>query len=301
MGCGASAPKAPEVIIPDPGFEQCVFAIRSSGLFSDDHTVYQGETDDDSKKWFFINKTGSFWTGNAEVMLENFQRGWNPEKPQQGQVLWSAQFSDKPDFQKFHKAPTIVYNPYVSGFFATAPMGERPDADYFKAAPWGMNDAGWRRVMKWKVSQSARINGGTRMPGRSFTLQAFITGTSVCDYDKWQDHEGHQKWKRQEAEFVDTAQFQLTDMHSGQPVAQWWFPGDLAGDGDLEQNNPLFYMKLNGGWMSMKPVVWSGQGWDPTLSLLIAYFCCYEYAPWAVKKDLNNDFPDDPTGWPGYS
>eukprot|EP00931_Biecheleriopsis_adriatica_P051169 TRINITY_DN29650_c0_g1_i2.p1 TRINITY_DN29650_c0_g1~~TRINITY_DN29650_c0_g1_i2.p1 ORF type:complete len:289 (-),score=59.15 TRINITY_DN29650_c0_g1_i2:34-900(-) len=288
MGCGASVPAAPEVLIPDPGpQEACVFTITSAGFMSADHIVCKGE--DKTAKWLFINKTGNFRTGSAQVQLENFQRGGTPGKPDEGQVLWSAQFNDKPEFRKFHKAPTNTYDPFQSGFFGSPPAGQRSDEEYFNAAPGFMNDRGWRRVMKWRLSQGVAIKSGTRAIGINFLLKVFVTGTSICDYDKKEGLEGpgQEEYTTQTASFVDTMEFQLTDMQSGQPVAQWWVPGDFQGNADLDQ-------------MSSTPVISTALGWDPTLALLVAYFCTFEYSPFAIKNDLETNFPSTPTGWPGY-
>ena len=58
MGCFNSTPTAPEEIIPDPGeAEACQFSIKKAGMMSQDKLAFQGDsTDDDTKKWFFINK-----------------------------------------------------------------------------------------------------------------------------------------------------------------------------------------------------------------------------------------------------
>ena len=69
MGCCNSAPTAPENIIPDPGeAEPCTFSLKSAGMMSSDYIAYQGEeTSDKEKKWFFVNKTGSMWGGDAVI------------------------------------------------------------------------------------------------------------------------------------------------------------------------------------------------------------------------------------------
>jgi hypothetical protein len=59
------------------------------------------------------------------------------------------------------------------------------------------------------------------------------------------------------------------------------------------------YHQLAGGWFSMRPVIATQPNWDPTLALIIAYLCAYEYGPKAIKSDLNSDFPDNPRSWGG--
>ena len=41
----------------------------------------------------------------------------------------------------------------------------------------------------------------------------------------------------------------------------------------------------------MRPVIATQPNWDPTLALIIAYLCAYEYGPKAIKSDLNTKFP----------
>ena len=46
-----------------------------------DYVAYQGEdTSDDTKKWQFVNKSGSMFGGDAIIDIENFVRGGNPDK-----------------------------------------------------------------------------------------------------------------------------------------------------------------------------------------------------------------------------
>mmetsp|Transcript_38735 Transcript_38735/g.124174 ORF Transcript_38735/g.124174 Transcript_38735/m.124174 type:complete len:141 (+) Transcript_38735:59-481(+) len=102
MGCCASTPTAPEVLLADPGpTEPQTFTLKSAGMLSSDFVAFKGEAVDPQLKWFFVNKTGSFWGGGAcTVDMENFVRGGNPDKPKQGQVLWSATFDESPTFDQ---------------------------------------------------------------------------------------------------------------------------------------------------------------------------------------------------------
>ena len=113
MGCCNSAPTAPENIIPDPGeAEPCTFSLKSAGMMSSDYIAYQGEeTSDKEKKWFFVNKTGSMWGGDAVIEIENFVRGGNPEKPNQGEISYRCAFDSSPNFQKHFKAPSSEFSP----------------------------------------------------------------------------------------------------------------------------------------------------------------------------------------------
>ena len=301
---------APEVIIPDPDEKDaCTFSLKSAGMMSKDYLAYQGEsTDDKEKKWFFINKSGSLWGGDAKIDVENFVRGGNAEKPDQGEISWHCDFDSSPTFEKNYKAPSSDFSRFVAWFSNGAVDfdGEEPeDAVYFERGGWGMNDGGNRRVMKWKLETAATITAvgtrGAQFGTDGFALNVFARGTSICDYD-WEDEEdGPGHWRKSEKEFVDQLCFQVVQKSTGQTVAMWGVPGDLATDGeDVLMTNALFTMDMRGGWFSSKPLINTAAGWDPLFALMVAFLCAYEYSPKAIKSDLNSDFPNDPNGWPGY-
>ena len=148
------------VNIPDPGEQEACcwrgLEIKSAGMMSSDYLAYQGDsTDDKEKKWQFINKTGSLWSGNAVIEIENFVRGGNPEKPNQGEP-WRCNFDSSPEF----RAGTSRRRPasrYVASFTNGAVDfdGEEPgDEVYFERGAAGFNDGGNRRVMKWSLETS---------------------------------------------------------------------------------------------------------------------------------------------------
>jgi len=306
MGCCESIPDAPEEIIPDPGeVEQCTFSVASMGMMSNDYVVYKGsESGDKNLRWFFLNKTGSMWNSGATVELENFVRGENEDKPNQGQVLWTATFDQSPTFEKQFKSPSSDYTRFISNFGGPDFDGEEPgDEVYFQQVP-GMNDGGYRRVMKWSLRTTCQIAPGTRgqayAPG--FELKVFSRGTSIADYDKHHDDERGTYYTKQEAEFVDELAFQLIQLNNNTVIATWAVPGDLVtGGGEIGMTNPLFSCQMRGGWVSSNPLIETGEFWDPTLALMVAYLCAYEYSPKEIKEDLNSDFPENPNAFPGWS
>ena len=305
MGCCTSAPAAPEVIIPDPAEdEECTFTLKSMGMMSRDYLVYQGQdTDDDTKKWFFINKQGSLFGGDAVIDIENFVRGGNPDKPNQGEIGWHCEFDSTPKFNKKFKDPSSDFTRFTAWFTNGAIDfdGEtKEDAVYFKRAGHDFRDGGRRMVMKWSLDTKAAITPG---PNRSqqfaegFTLDVFAAGTSIADYD-WETDEEGGHWSKREKEFVDRLCFQLTNKASEEIVAQWSVPGDLEESDMVSMTNALFDMEINGGWFSSKPCIQSNKGQDPLLALMIGYLCAYEYSPKEIKEDLNSNFPQDPNHRP---
>ena len=152
------------------------------------------------------------WGGDAVIEIENFVRGGKPEKRNQGEISYRCAFDSSPNFQKHFKAPSSEFSRFVA-FFSNGQVdfaGEEPeDAIYFERAgsPWGMNDGGNRRVMKWKMETSATIQpmGGRGVAFGDLLLHVFARGTSVADYDYHppceEDPSGH--WSKQEKEYVD--------------------------------------------------------------------------------------------------
>jgi len=82
MGCGTSVPKE---IIPDPTPGQnCKVLFKKTGMMSRDQYVYQDL--DKEKKWLLMDKEGSLFS-NPTYVLENFVRGKNPDKKNEGECL----------------------------------------------------------------------------------------------------------------------------------------------------------------------------------------------------------------------
>jgi len=85
MGCGTSVPKE---IIPDPTpGQECKVLFKKTGVMSRDQYVYQDMNKE--KKWLLMDKEGSLFS-NPTYVLENFVRGKNPDKKNEGECLCSA-------------------------------------------------------------------------------------------------------------------------------------------------------------------------------------------------------------------
>ena len=107
MGCSSSLPS---VVIPDPGpTEQCVFTVKSAGMFKgDDCFAYKGDSTDKDSKWMILDKskpTGdprvNVAAGQRLLELENFNRAEGSKK---GEILLSAVFDSKPAFTVMSKS-----------------------------------------------------------------------------------------------------------------------------------------------------------------------------------------------------
>jgi hypothetical protein len=85
MGCGTSVPKE---IIPDPTpGQECKVLFKKTGMMSRDQYVFQDLNKE--KKWLLMDKEGSLFS-NPVYVLENFVRGKNPNKKNEGECLCSA-------------------------------------------------------------------------------------------------------------------------------------------------------------------------------------------------------------------
>jgi len=85
MGCGTSVPKE---IIPDPTpGQECKVLFKKTGMLSRDQYVYKDM--DKEKKWLLMDREGSLFT-NPTYVLENFVRGKNPDKKNEGECLCAA-------------------------------------------------------------------------------------------------------------------------------------------------------------------------------------------------------------------
>ena len=326
MGCcSSSVVVAPDVILPDPSREsriQCT--LQKNG---EDFVAYQGVglavSSDPSKKWFFVNKTGTFWGGDCVVDIENFTRGTDPKNPKQGQVLCRAAFDGTPDFKKVWKNDgtdsaaelerEIRSDFVVPSQFAGPP--EAPDSEYLAEFLKKVNSAERlvrrHRVLKWCFSTSCVLTTPTEHRSGTcgvggLALRVFARGTTAAeyrssDYDPVDDL-GGAHWEYSKTEFVDHICFQLEDAKENEVLATWCVTGAFRGwehSADREHESPLFSLKLKGGVASGTPVakVETREGWDPALALTVAYLCAYEYCPAEIKRDLNLLMPRDPFAW----
>ena len=102
---------------------------------------------------------------------------------------------------------------------------------------------------------------------------------------------------------MDQVCFQLTQASAGTVIAQWEIEGDspwLSQSSTRTSSNALFDMTVAGGWVSNKPTLTTKENWDPTLALAVAHLVAYEFSPNGLKKDLNSNFPSNPSyGPPG--
>jgi len=289
-------------------------------MMSKDWDAYKGEEAASiDQKWLFLNKEGNGgWFSGADYMeldLENFKRGSDPDNPKKGEVLWKCTYNPKPGFSRsgLEKASSSVFdlNNYLPSWLSGVEMTNPENEAYFERAGWrsgSMYDSNYNFIQKWQMETEAKILPGKRGLGfeGGFKLLVFAMGTAIVDYDKKvhkasSDTETRVTYLKNTAEFVDQVHFQLLRLADDEIVATWYGPGDFSTNAlfetqNIDQENVVFRLEVRGGWLSPKPVIFTKEGWDPCLALIIAYLCAQEYSPKEIKRDYDPEFPDEPPG-----
>eukprot|EP00933_Yihiella_yeosuensis_P066441 TRINITY_DN70715_c0_g1_i1.p1 TRINITY_DN70715_c0_g1~~TRINITY_DN70715_c0_g1_i1.p1 ORF type:complete len:301 (-),score=53.68 TRINITY_DN70715_c0_g1_i1:87-989(-) len=295
MGCCESIPDAPKEVLPDPGEdESCTFAIGAVGVLSPDYIAYKGsEVDVQDAKWFYINKEGTFFSGDCTIFLENFKRGLNPEKPKKGEDLWTVKFDSSPSFDRHYKSPeSLQWDGWLSGWGDFD--GTLEEDDYYYGQYHGGRSPDYRRIMNWTMKTHAMISPGTRS-GTPIKLEVFARGTAICYYDQFPNDDAELEWVQDTTEFVDRICYRV--LRGEEQIAGWAVDGERQGQGDFTTKCELFDMTMKGGWMGPIPIIQTSSSFDPTLSLIIGYMCAFEFSPSGVKVDLDCQFPKDPYQW----
>jgi len=315
-----SRSKAPAVIIPDPGEdESCVFTIKSRGWMSYEYEVFQGGLPvDETHKWFYITREGTFWGGTSSLNLENYQRGNNPEKPMQGQVLWSAAFTT-PIFQQALRKPGanalglgLAVGLMVGGMNRRPSDGRRWGDDGFYTR--SLSGGGPTLFINWTMQTMADLSSSMRAGwGFPVRLRVYACGTAVARYREERIERTHNEgdgktrrevsyeWRHDTREYVDSIQFQLERADTGQPIATttgqpavWQIGGDIN-EYQANWTCPFFSVEQGGSWTgSEPPVVTTPAGVDPTMALMLAHLATHNFAPKGIKEALHPKFPRHP-------
>eukprot|EP00928_Gymnodinium_smaydae_P063523 TRINITY_DN47076_c0_g1_i1.p1 TRINITY_DN47076_c0_g1~~TRINITY_DN47076_c0_g1_i1.p1 ORF type:complete len:300 (-),score=38.35 TRINITY_DN47076_c0_g1_i1:146-1045(-) len=294
MGCCEGIPSPPREIIPDPTEdESCMFAIAPVGTLSPDYIAYHGpEAHIEARKWFYINKEGSFFSGDCQIVLENFRRLPDAEDPNKGEVLWTVRFDATPDFERFFKSPKSLDASDVFACLGDFDAVDEDDEFYFRQYLGGRPEE-FRRIMKWRMRTCATLLPGTRS-GPRVILEVFASGTGICYYQQLPNADAELEWTTDTTEFVDRVRYRVS--RGNEEMASWTVEGQGA-KGEFTTKTSMFDMTMTGGWANPTPVVESVGAYDPTLVLMLAYMCAFEFSPSAIKVDLDCKFPQSPFDW----
>jgi len=206
--CSAdSLPDVPTTIIPDPAINEAevTFSTAKFGSYGRDYGVWKGSKIGGKKElWFWLNKSDGPTKGTAVIDAENFDRD---EKTKKGKVYWSAQITERPNFQQFQR-PARKQN----GFrFMGIDQGYESESDDYYVNSGShqshrrhtnlcrgdntgqevgdvVHDIGAPVITKWRVFTSARITDGNLGRGQasvgnsSILLEVFSKGSGITSW-----------------------------------------------------------------------------------------------------------------------
>eukprot|EP00636_Phaeomonas_parva_P001144 CAMPEP_0118882272 /NCGR_PEP_ID=MMETSP1163-20130328/21551_1 /TAXON_ID=124430 /ORGANISM="Phaeomonas parva, Strain CCMP2877" /LENGTH=300 /DNA_ID=CAMNT_0006819267 /DNA_START=62 /DNA_END=964 /DNA_ORIENTATION=- len=300
MGCCESTPDVPDNIIPDPDYDGSqTFTIKRLSMFNSDCEALRGHNPDgDNDRWFFLNKSKD--SGSAIIEVENYVRD-DEENPKKGQVLWSASFTDRPQFsatpsKRIGDIGSFAFDMICGFFTGESPVQEiSDDMHYVNKAKARDRGEDYTRIIKWRLQTDATVKAGTRLDqflcgSDPMTLKVYSQGAAVCTYDKQTNEEGHTHWQKDTYEFVDYVDFQLKKTDDT-IVAQWRVTGDSFDQQSAILDTSMFYTNAEDRG---KVKVTTKEGYDPTLCLLLAHVVNLEYSVDAIKSDFSPSFPGSP-------
>ena len=280
------------------------YVIQSCGMFSKDYNVYHGREVSEEKRQLWMNKEGSWTTGQASIDIENFHLKTdgepnNPKDEKRGQVLWHAEFRDRPHFDQ-HVCWSQGRHERFLGFFDGYDSDD--DDTYYNRIPQHSGKFFNKFIVKFSCRTSARIRPGKTgkgvnfRPGLDLTLKVFCKGTAVRVTTRtWtarRDEEGnvighYWVYNNHDSEFIDWIEYKL--VHNDIAIAIFRCEG-MGNSSSWEC--PIFRATKDGGFFSDGDCkVETKEGWDPLLGLMLAHLCSTEYSPNQLKADFVPQFP----------
>ena len=299
MGCCASVPGVPDVILPDPDAcdeqnQAIKFYCKPSGTFSSNYTVLKG--DKEGPVWLFLRKRGKMFKDDINIVLENFVRT-DSENPDEGQALSVC---------KFDTLDSQAYKFYGGCFDA---FQDSDDSDGYSADEGDWSAAGdtdrqggkfrfvtkskfftdrkyKNKVAEIKVKAKGKVKRTVNWNKRDITdANGVVTG------HEWVASQSREiKVKKLVYKFVtiDPA----TGAEAEVPIHLHGSLNSAASENKWE--SPMFNCKVKGGFFSSdKPVITTNKGpnFGHALSLMAGYVCSIELSPQDVKENCNPPFP----------
>ncbi|GMI35191.1 hypothetical protein TrCOL_g6722 [Triparma columacea] len=291
--------------MPDPESAE-EYTIQSCGAFSKDYNIYKGSEASEENRYMWMNKEGDWWSGKAQIDIENFHLKTNgepnnPDDEKRGQVMWHAEFIDTPHFEQ-HLSWSKGCHERFLGFFDGY---ESDEDDYYfdQVAPHNRKLFN-KFLIKFSCNTSVRIRPGktrdgvNHRPGLDLVLKVFSKGTAVRkvtrEWVRERNEEGevtggHWRYHHHDQEFVDWIEYKL--MSGDICVAVFRCQG-MGNSSTWEC--PIFTATREGGLFSSGYVqVQTTPGWDPLLGLILAHLCSTEYSPANVRSDFTPHWPRD--------
>ncbi len=298
MGCCASVPGVPDVILPDPDAcdeqgGQIKFYCKPSGTFSSNYTVLKG--DKEGPTWLFMRKRGKLFKDDISIVLENFVRT-DTEHPDEGQALSVCKFDTlDSNAYKFYGGCFDAYQDSDNSDGYSADEGDGAGADVDKQSGKFLfvtkskffTDRKFKnKVAEIKVKAKGKVKRVVTWNKRDITnAEGAVTG------HEWAPSQSHEtKVKKLVYKFVtiDAASGAETEV----PIHLHGSLNSAASENKWE--SPMFNCKIKGGFFSSdKPVITTSKApnFSHALSLMAGYVCSIELSPQDVKENCRPPFP----------
>jgi hypothetical protein len=294
MGCCASVPGVPDIIIPDPDSgdqqnEAIKFYCKPSGVFSSNMTVLKG--DKEGPVWLFLRKRGKMFKDDINIVLENFVRT-DSEHPEEGKALCVCKF-DTLDSQAYK---------FYGGVFEHFQDSDNSDgysADEGDDGSVDVQSGKFRFVTKSKFFTDRKYQN--KVAEIKVKAKGKVKRTVVWNKRDLTDangvHTGHEWVASQSREIkVKKLVYKFVTITDG---VEMEVPIHLHGSlnsaaSENKWESPMFNCKIKGGFFSSdKPVITTNKAANFThaLSLMAGYVCSIELSPQDVKENCNPPFP----------
>jgi len=279
MGCGSSAPK---VIIPDPTpGQECKVLFKKTGMLARDQYIYQDM--DKEKKWLFMDKEGSLFS-NPTYVIENFVRGKNPNKKNEGECLCAAKLE--------------VTEAKTYGFSAK----EDSDSSEPDSGEWGDGTSTTVETVKMKWKQVVRVKFYSDRDRKNQIAEVKVkakgkakkTTTTVMETVSSTDSEGNTTSQEVERKSVDIQKkvtkvvYNITEMKGEEgklPTIVLHGKPNKAAD-KLKWESPVFTAEIDQkGFLSDQIQI--NTNWkNPCLGMLMGYIIAKDISPDDIKDKV---------------
>jgi len=278
MGCGNSAPA---VIIPDPTpGQECKVLFKKTGMLSRDQFVYQDQ--DKEKKWLLMDKEGNLFS-NPSYVLENFVRGKNPDKKNEGECLCAAKL-------EITESKTYGFSAHED-----SDSSEDDSGDWVEESDKVVEKMKWRQTVRVKFyrdrghsDQLAEVKVKAKGKAKKTTIITMEDVTSV-------DGDGNSTTTQVERVSINIekkctkVKYSIVDMKGEEKeMPKIKLQGKPNGkEGNLRWECPLFDAEIDPkiGFSSDQIVVHTN--WkDPALGMLMGYIIAKDIAPEDIKEKV---------------
>ena len=298
MGCCASVPGVPDVILPDP--DKCdeqnqpiKFYCKPSGMLSSNMTVLKG--DKEGPVWLFLRKRGKMFKDDINIVLENFVRT-DSENPEEGQALCVCKFDTLDSsaykfyggcFEAFEDSDGSDGYSADEGDWSSGALDVQSGKFRFVTKSKFFSDRKHKdKVAEIKVKAKGKVKRSVVWSKRDVTdANGAVTGF------EWHGAQ-HREVK------VKKLVYKLVTVDASSGVEQE-VPVHLHGSlnsaaSENKWESPMFNCKVKGGFFAAdKPVITTNKApnFSHALALMVGYVCSIELSPSDVREQCSPPFP----------